>query len=248
MDDRQKDADINRVFNVLLAIGMGAFFLVLYLYLLRFWTAGFSPDPARWAEFGEYLGGTLSGVFGLLAFIGILITISQQQAQLNLMRSQFGRDELLRLAATAWKAADDVLNKERLSVPAQLLQRLRREGGGQITVHHMLAAAGRAALQPRGDYLIDGHNAELLTQIRSAMGLDADVINLELDHLAECLLAYRAAGGSPNIEGIYHRRAGAYAAWLDAAGFPCSDRVKSYFGTDVRKESLTPAMVAPAVT
>ena len=236
MDERQKEKDFEKVFTFLGGIGLGAFFLVMYLYLLRFWRYEFSPDPARWAEFGEYIGGTLGGIFGLLAFIGVLITIVQQRTQINLMRSQFTREELLRLAANAWKAADEVLNQECDGIPWPVRQQLQREGEGPVTVHHLLVAAGRMALQPQSDHMIDGHHVPLLTHIRSALGLDASIIALELDRLAECLLIYRETDGNPDIEGIYRGRAGPYAACLEAAGFPCKDRVKSYFSTDVGKE------------
>ncbi len=235
MDKPQKDKHFDKLVAVFWYFGTGGFFVVIEAYLLRFWRYEFSPDPARWAEFGEYVGGTLSGFFGLLAFIGVLITIVQQRKQLDLMHSQFTRDELLRLAATAWKAADDVLNQQREGIPLEVAQRLRRQGPGPFTVHQLLAAADQAAQPPRGDYFIDGRNAELLTEIRSILGVDASIIARELDQLAECLLTYRETAGNPNIEAIYRRRAGSSAAWLQAAGFPCKDRVKSYFNTDVGK-------------
>jgi hypothetical protein len=51
---------------------------------LYFWhfgpgSHGLSQNPSEWAEFGEYLGGTLGGIFGLFAFIGLLITIVRQR-------------------------------------------------------------------------------------------------------------------------------------------------------------------------
>lgn len=244
MDERQKEKEFDKVFSSLLGFGLGVFLLVMYLYLMRFWRYEFSSDPARWSEFGEYVGGTLGGIFAPLAFICALITIGQQRKQINLMRSQFTRDELLRLAANAWKAADDVLNQAREGIPLQAVQRLRRQGPGPVTVHQLLAAAGRAAQPPRGDYLIDGDNAQSLTQLKSILGLDAGIIAFELDQLAECLLTYRATEGSPEIEAIYRRRALSPATWLQVAGFPCTERVKSYFGMDAGEEHRrsTPAI------
>jgi hypothetical protein len=34
-----------------------------------------------WARFGEYVGGSLGALYGLMAFVGVLLTIRQQQAQ-----------------------------------------------------------------------------------------------------------------------------------------------------------------------
>jgi hypothetical protein len=61
--------------------------LVLLLYFWRFslsqgmaWHA-FSEDSKDWAEFGEYVGGTLGGIVGILAFIGLLINLIYQRTQ-----------------------------------------------------------------------------------------------------------------------------------------------------------------------
>jgi len=59
-------------------------------------TRGFSRNAEDWAKFGEYLGGTLGGIYGLLAFIGVLITIFEQRRQSDLLRTQINRDELQR--------------------------------------------------------------------------------------------------------------------------------------------------------
>ena len=62
------------------------------------------------------------------------------------------------------------------------------------------------------DYLIKASNDELMAEATQSIGLDAGVLGIELDQMAECLIAYRLAGGSAEAERIYKRRAGAYAA------------------------------------
>jgi hypothetical protein len=237
---RKEMEGMDRLFIVFCYIAIGAFIAVASVYFLHFarGSKGLSQNPADWAEFGEYLGGTLGGIFGLLAFIGILITIYQQRIQLELMRSQFNRDELQRLVASTWMGVTEVLNKTPSIVPPRIAHKLGAHGG-HPTVHHILSAAGTSALRPKvSDYLIQASNDELMAQVTQSIGLDAGVLGIELDQMAECLIAYRLAGGSAEVEKIYKRRAGAYAAWLDAAGFPLSNGIKTYFDTAGRKASM----------
>jgi hypothetical protein len=238
MDD-QKDTGFDKLFVGLLGTALAVFLAAVGAYYLHLGLhAGFSQNSKDWAEFGEYLGGTLGGFFGLLAFIGVLITIFQQRTQLQLTRSQFNRDELQRLVATTWTAAEDVLNKRPSVVPPHIAYRLSSHGGNP-TVHHILSVVGTAALRQSTDYMINASNQNLLGEITEAIGLDAGVLAIVLDQLAECLLAYREAGGSFEVERIYSRRAGAYATWLEAAGFKVSHQIKQYYDTAARKTSMT---------
>jgi hypothetical protein len=81
MDERTRDSEVEKVFAVLLASAFVIFGMVALAYFLRFGmgSPGFSRDSKDWAEFGEYMGGTLGSVFGLFAFVGLLITIAQQR-------------------------------------------------------------------------------------------------------------------------------------------------------------------------
>jgi hypothetical protein len=82
VDEKEQEPGLDRLF-----VGMGAIAIVAvvvaagtyYLYFgLGVWT--FSREAKDWAEFGEYFGGTLGGIFGLLAFIGVLVSIARQRA------------------------------------------------------------------------------------------------------------------------------------------------------------------------
>ena len=65
-----------------------------------------SPNTEQWARFGAYVG----GVFSMLAFIGVLVTVEIQRRQLDLQRHQLTLDELMRFARDLALAIDDVLN------------------------------------------------------------------------------------------------------------------------------------------
>jgi hypothetical protein len=82
MDDQKQESALDSVFSGLLAAALIIFCVVAFSYFLRFGVGNYSlsKDGKDWAEFGEYMGGTLGGFFGLFAFIGLLITIAQQRA------------------------------------------------------------------------------------------------------------------------------------------------------------------------
>src|SRR5258708_21441566 len=90
MDGQGRDTGMEKLFRGFFFLACGAFSIAAILYVARFSPGShcFSQNPADWAEFGEYLGGTLGAIFGLFAFIGVLITIVQQRSQLDQQRSQ----------------------------------------------------------------------------------------------------------------------------------------------------------------
>jgi hypothetical protein len=109
---------------------------------------GLSHDAEDWTKFGEYLGGTLGGIFGLLAFIGVLITIIQQRKQHDLAQGQSRRDELQRLLGMVSSTVDRILAHEPRHF-GQAIRELLKEGiGTPMTVFSILSAVGTAAIQP----------------------------------------------------------------------------------------------------
>jgi len=64
-----------------------------------------SRETEDWARFGEYIG----GVFGMLAFIGVLVTLNLRREQLDDLRGQFPLSELQRLLASASQSIDSVM-------------------------------------------------------------------------------------------------------------------------------------------
>lgn len=80
--------------SILLPVAVIAPILVVLAYVLVFAHDPMSDRPGDWAEFGEYIGGTLGAFYGFLAFVGVLATIRIQQSQSNL-------DDMQRLIASA---------------------------------------------------------------------------------------------------------------------------------------------------
>jgi hypothetical protein len=65
--------------NSLLVTALIALAIVLFAYACRFHSLELSHDPEDWAKFGEYAGGTLGAAFGLLAIVGVLLTIEESR-------------------------------------------------------------------------------------------------------------------------------------------------------------------------
>src|SRR5437763_1990766 len=83
--------DTRKLLTLFLAIAAGAVAVVLGAYFYAFgpgaWLT-FSRDSEDWARFGEYVGGSLGAVFGLLAFGGVLFTIREQHRQAEIEEFQ----------------------------------------------------------------------------------------------------------------------------------------------------------------
>lgn len=62
--------------------------IVTGLYFFQFHN-GLAKNPAHWANFGDYIGGTLGPIFAFMAFVMGLLTLDQMQKQSR-------RDELLK--------------------------------------------------------------------------------------------------------------------------------------------------------
>ena len=239
MGERKNESGFEKVFVGFFVLGVFAFAAAVGAYIWRFGPShGLSQNAADWAEFGEYVGGTLGGFFGLLAFIGVLFSMAQQRDQLDFLRGQANRDELQRLTATVAQAMDEILSKEPATIPESVQRKLGRNTQ-TITVAHMLAAGGRWGVRRfHADYLIGASSAELLAASKACLMLDAGQLNIQLDQLARCLMAYQDAGGSETVMAIYATKARMYATSLAAMDFEISDRVMEYYGITDRLEAF----------
>jgi len=96
MDKEEKSTDIERLFKGFFFISVIVFFSAPAVYVWRFapGSGGLSMSPGDWAEFGEYLGGTLGAAFGFLAFIGVLINIVLQRRALDNVRDRAALEDL----------------------------------------------------------------------------------------------------------------------------------------------------------
>ncbi|MDT4815389.1 hypothetical protein FQZ97_484170 [compost metagenome] len=62
----------------LIMIGAVATGLITLAWVLMFWDVPFSPDPAHWGQFGDFVGGILATIFAAFSFVGILVTVMVQ--------------------------------------------------------------------------------------------------------------------------------------------------------------------------
>jgi hypothetical protein len=100
-----------------------------------------SSNTEQWARFGAYIG----GAFGMLAFIGVLITVDIQSRQLDLQRHQVTLDELMRFSRDLASAIDAILKPpvergnaetaaQKLDLLATALAEFARLGGSRVIV------------------------------------------------------------------------------------------------------------------
>jgi hypothetical protein len=86
---------LDNFFVGIVCVAALVFFGALGAYVWRFapGSGGVSVVAGDWAEFGEYLGGTLGAFFGFLAFIGVVINIVLQRRALDDVRDRAAQDD-----------------------------------------------------------------------------------------------------------------------------------------------------------
>jgi uncharacterized membrane protein len=82
---------ISLVIGLLLSV-----FVVTLPWIIVFNAVPVSGDSQYWAQFGDYVGGTLSPLIAALALIALAYTIRQQQEQISQLRKQSAKEDLLR--------------------------------------------------------------------------------------------------------------------------------------------------------
>ena len=70
------------ILGVILAMAILAFVVDISIYVWQF-SGGLSADHARWAAFGDFLGGTLGPIFSLLGLGALLLTLHLQSRALS---------------------------------------------------------------------------------------------------------------------------------------------------------------------
>jgi len=157
-----------------------------------------SSDTEQWGRFGAYIG----GVFGMLAFIGVLITVEIQRRQLDLQRHQLTLDELMRFSRDLASAIDEILKQpiETVAITqAQLTARnksLLVTGVLELVDLDVLPATVQAMPQL----------AEAMKAYRNSLGGNAEIAAQKLDLLAMGLAEFTRLGGSRVIVALYRDR------------------------------------------
>ncbi|MEJ1366304.1 MAG: hypothetical protein RPU42_14610 [Candidatus Sedimenticola sp. (ex Thyasira tokunagai)] len=86
---RQRNTGI--VLIGLAALGAISAVAIFAFYYSHFGHMEISETPANWGPFGDFIGGVLNPIVGLLALIGLLWTIYQNQVELSLAREEMSR-------------------------------------------------------------------------------------------------------------------------------------------------------------
>jgi hypothetical protein len=214
---------IERGFLALAAIAIIVFAIFGGAYAIRFGVPvhfAWSRNAEDWEHFGAYLGGVLGPIYGLLAFIGVLITIVLQRQQIGDLRAQSTQQPIQQMLASVSATIDGRLRATPARKLPEIFAPLRRN-----TVESFLSV---------GASIVDGidvkdeedlAHADWVPEIKRLIGVECVDIALELDHLAACLDAYRAAGGPAAIGDLYKSRYATVVSDLVALDVKLSSRV-----------------------
>ena len=237
----------SRTKGTLLVLGIASailVFVVIALYVIRLAApSGFqlSGSPEHWAQFGDYLAGTLGPIFSLLAFIGVLCTVWLQATQLDLMKGQATLDEIQRSLSSVSSRLEELL--------AENVNHLFQAGlfRDAPSFFRVLSAGGSAALRPQHENERTRRAADvLITEAKLALKPSAAIVGIELDHLAWLLERYVEAGGAKQVVAFYRRRYDAITCWLDILGFlNAHERVHVVFRPADHRASLRDAPPPP---
>jgi len=78
---------LNVALSIIVIIALFLAIVVSITYFNKF-DGNLSNEQAHWGEFGDYIGGVLNPIFGFLALIALLMTISLQATELKLTREE----------------------------------------------------------------------------------------------------------------------------------------------------------------
>lgn len=155
----------------------------------------FSQDPLDWAHLGDYLG----GMFGALAFVGVLITINQQYKQLSQIRNQATIDELHRLCREISAIIEAILDRPLFA----------ETGANEVQIRTFAAATTRSILESAVvlDLYSEGEGRadDKLNSYRNVIVLPARLVVRELNTLQNILLDLFAWNGGKSVIFDYYR-------------------------------------------
>jgi uncharacterized membrane protein YcjF (UPF0283 family) len=170
---------------------------IVYLaaYFVHF-HGGFSGDSERWAYFGEYVG----GVFATVAFVGVLITLWMQHAQLELLRQQNVQlreqsavDELHRICRDVASNIDRLLDDPKGLEWGRNTQDILKDKSQVLTARGVLEA-------------LSGSDSSQREVLSSAIPQRMNVLVAEFNLLARCASEAQNQGGSTVIVDYYRNR------------------------------------------
>lgn len=195
--------------------------------------------PRTGKHFGAYLGGVLGPIYGLLAFIGALITILLQRRQIDDLRAQSNQQPIQQLLATVSERIDHILRAAPLVKPPEDMRFFDME---VVTVRQLLrAGAYIRSIAEGGKLEIRPRYKEVLPKVLLSLSIDAQELASEFQQLITCLDAYGAAGGTPALDEFYKARYAEVVGYLSELDFLRSVRVAERFPASQRPNSSGPA-------
>ena len=198
----------------------------IVVVLSSYWTfrqLDATGDQARLGLFGDYVGGILGAVYALLAFLGVLYSVHFQ-------RQQGAANQLLSLMSATAATIDKLLHS-RPSHPLALHHAYaRQQEGRQFTVYWILGAAAGRKLRGR-DEVADAVREDVRAQEVDSIRHELNLIDAELLHFTHCLIEFRKAGGSAEIESVYRTRFQSLVMNLAEVGI-LNDVSRAHFGIE----------------
>jgi hypothetical protein len=224
-------AAIERVLTGFGVIAVVALAFTIAAYVVMFAPqAGFklSSNTEDWSRFAEYLGGTLGPLYGLFAFLGVLMTVGLQRQQIDDVRAQSEQQALQQLLATPSGKLEDMLRAAPASKPAKIFDFMTARPD-VVSLRSFLSLGGSLVLLADSQEPAAVGHRSWIPEIKECVITEVGALTRELDELVQCLKEYRAAGGSGSIQRFYLDRYVKVIGYISALEFPVSDEVMNEF-------------------
>ena len=188
---------------------------VLIIYFARFGRGNwfnFSKDQQDWAHFGTYYGGLMGPFVGLLAFIGIFITILLQMKQLELAKQQVEIQEMQRVLASVSAQIDQMLT----IVPTYFdAESWIAFPGAPRSLGNHIAELGAEFLKRNMAGYTSAPSGAFKSVLRD-IALNVNAVALEFYSLGWTLEKFQKAGGSETMVEFYKFRYRMTIVYLEA--------------------------------
>jgi len=212
----------------LISVGVAGAF-----YLYFFMNHDIVEDPAAWGQLGDYFGGMLNPVIGLLGVLGLLWTIYQNQRELSesskqLRLSAQALDEQRTISAaqeerlTRAEKRQDLLNAITIivdSIESDWFRVSFRKTNGQMESLY----ESTSILRP------ENQSAALRVGLKK---LIAEKTGTQLNVLAELMVEYDTKGGNEGIFLSMMTRVMGVADIVKNARFLSSEAIEFYYGDE----------------
>ncbi|WP_143421467.1 hypothetical protein [Halovibrio salipaludis] len=141
-----------------------------------------SHEHQRWAEFGDYIGGTLSPILSFLGLLAILLTVVLQSKSLRISQDdlRLTRAELSETAKASSSQAEHFKTKAKIDDCESVIQNIESEFA-RIKDWAIRCTLGDSVLHLSLEQILaKSHDLDFLARIRPVSDLQGDEINPEL--------------------------------------------------------------------